>query len=133
MDFQKKLFAYLLLFTSAFLLWSTWQQEQTPPAVAAQQAVVQAMPAASSLVPDAPQAPVTQQQVAPVPFAPATTNLITVKTDVMSLAISPVDGNIVNSSLSNYPLSLDNKEPIAFETMSSMWRVRRDLNPRSSP
>jgi YidC/Oxa1 family membrane protein insertase len=113
MDFQKKIFAYVLLLTSAFLLWSTWQQEHAPtPAaqVVAQEIpsnpsdIVQGMPAQAVAV----TAPTTVAPVA-VPQQPA--QLISVKTDVLDLSINPIDGNLVKSSLLNYPLTIHSKDP----------------------
>lgn len=109
MDFQKKMFAYILLLTSAFLLWSTWQQEHAPATKA--QTVAQEIPASpSNIIPDLPTTNPAPVPV-PIPQAAQTKHLITVTTDVLDLAINPLDGNIVKSSLLNYPLAIHSKEP----------------------
>lgn len=110
MDFQKKIFAYVLLLTSAFLLWSTWQQEHKPATHI--QTITQEIPAISTeIVPELPAVGENNATASdfpiPTPQTAELKHLITVKTDTLDVAIDPADGNMVKSSLLKYPLSMD--------------------------
>ncbi|MES2204373.1 MAG: membrane protein insertase YidC [Pseudomonadota bacterium] len=109
MNFQKKLLPYILLVASAFMLWNFWQVEHAP-------APVQTTTTASSPVPTAaapnapinvPAVPTAQAQPSQVNPVTLNTQLIHVKTDVLDVAIDMNSGNLVQSSLLNFPQSQD--------------------------
>lgn len=133
MDFQKKLFAYVLLVMSAFMLWNAWQEEHAPKADAnvsantqsPNQTVVNAMDSdsasisvtADSMLPDIPEQ---QKQVAVAKVTPEENQanlsnqqqkdqFITVKTGVLDLKINIAGGDLVKSQLLDYPVSLKEK------------------------
>lgn len=113
MDFQKKLFAYVLLIMSAFMLWNVWQQEHAPKQVAVQEEATQHIVQATDSDEVIPDIPAVHSQTLPVVKATPThtkSQMISVKTDVLNLNINTNDGNLVKSELLHYPVSLKEKD-----------------------
>lgn len=114
MNFQKKLLPYILLVASAFMLWNFWQAEHTPAPVQNTTTQVNSPLPASSIsnlnnnpqinVPNVPTAPAQSNALNPTT---STVKLIHVKTDVMEVEIDENSGNLVQSSLLNFPQSQD--------------------------
>lgn len=128
MDFQKRLFAYVLLVMSAFMLWNAWQQEHAPKTSPEQsqaqsntQNIINATSSeqtADNIVPDIPKQQ-TQSAVANNHNAHSANTavdsqqqgkLISVKTNVLDLEINTAGGDLVKSELLDYPLSLKQKD-----------------------
>ncbi|MGD9592019.1 MAG: membrane protein insertase YidC [Candidatus Berkiella sp.] len=109
MELQRiRLFLFVSLIAVAFLLFSAWQQEH-PVDTSTQPAVTES---SQSDIPDvAPiQASQASSAVSPtVSFAPPvnTSELIEIKTDVLSIKVDTVGGDIVRAELLDYPQTLN--------------------------
>lgn len=129
MDFQKRLFAYVVLVMSAFMLWNAWQQEHAPKTSPVQsqaqsntQNIINATNSeqtADNIVPDIPKQQ-TQSAIAnnnnnahsasTAVDSQQQGKLISVKTNVLDLEINTAGGDLVKSELLDYPLSLKQKD-----------------------
>lgn len=118
MDWQRTILIAALAVVS-YLMILQWQkdymqtpaaqvhQAQTSPQSYPQDNQVPVTPAATAAA-DVPQAPANPDTAATVPQAEAkVSGLIEVETDVLSLAINPVGGDIVQVGLKDYPVSID--------------------------
>ncbi len=117
MNFSKKLLPYMLLFISTFMLWNTWSLEHAPKPQ--QNTIVPSTQAPNSNIPlPVEQSTVTEMDNIPhVATAPAKSNgsisttssdsVVHVKTDVMSIDIDMNTGDLVQSSLLEYPQAQD--------------------------
>lgn len=99
----RKLFLYLALGVVAFSLWTAWQQDNAQT-VAKQQALQKTV-TTQTQDQTQPQNGVAQKpQAAHSVIAPAPANrVINIKTDVLSLAIDTLGGNILRADLIKYP------------------------------
>lgn len=118
MNFPKKLLPYIVLVASAFMLWNAWTIEHAPklaetmanPASAIQTASapsVQAVAGNSDNIPAVPQVAAQSNQTLPNQASTETAQLIHVKTDVLDIAIDTRGGNLVQSSLREFPQTQD--------------------------
>ena len=120
MDIQR-LILYAIFFSSAFFLWSAWQQEHAPPPQVAQQAPVNGTakdappPSASTAAPTASPpgaAPGASVPAAPVPAAAASaSSKVTIKTDLYTAEVDTVGGVISLVSLARHQDATDPTKP----------------------
>ncbi|MGR5237311.1 membrane protein insertase YidC [Vibrio alfacsensis] len=100
MDSQRNILLIALALVS-FLLFQQWQVAKNP----APQAVEQAQ--SSSTLP----APSFADELDPVPGQQASAKTITVTTDVLTLSIDTVGGDVVHADLNKYAAELDSSDP----------------------
>ncbi len=120
MDIQR-LILYAIFFSSAFFLWSAWQQEHAPPPQVAQQAPVNGTakdappPSASTAPPTASPpgaAPGASVPAAPVPAPAASASpKVTIKTDLYTAEVDTVGGVISLVSLARHQDATDPTKP----------------------
>lgn len=98
---QIRIALYVALIAVVFLLWQAWEKDY-PPVTPTQPA---AIPTATSVPPSTVQAAATAATAAvPTSHTPnSSTQLVTVETDVLHVAIDPVGGTIVRLALPRYP------------------------------
>jgi len=127
MNFPKKLLPYFLLAVSTFMLWDTWLVEHTVKQTASS-SVVETAESSSALntisstdnIPNVPTA--AHSELHDIASPVASVELIHVKTDVMTLAIDPHTGYIVESSLLDYPKAQDKlDEPLNLFSMDKKY------------
>ncbi|SEA97370.1 MAG: membrane protein insertase YidC [Candidatus Thiothrix putei] len=110
MDSQRP-FLYLTLLFMLFLIWTTWQQDHAPkPPVAAASSVTApaSVDGAAQEVPVQSSVAAIPGQVAPVPAADnGVGQTLTVRTDTLVLRINTRGGEILETDLPTYPVSLD--------------------------
>ncbi|MGB0893156.1 MAG: membrane protein insertase YidC [Parashewanella sp.] len=104
MESQRNLLLVGLLLVS-FLLWQQWQTDKNPQAVATETTVSHTANSSnhSADVPEADNAVPT--------VAPASRELITVKTDQLDIKINPVGGDIVYAALVEHKVEQGKQEP----------------------
>jgi len=125
MDIQR-LILYAIFFSSAFFLWSAWQAEHAPPPAVVKPATpgavqgdvpaptpASAPPAgtaapASTAVPGAPAAPAAAPAAA---ASAATSQPVTIKTDLYTAEVDPVGGVISLVSLAKHQDTTDTSKP----------------------
>lgn len=100
MDSQRNILLIALALVS-FLLFQKWQVETNP----APQPVEQAQ--SSSTLP----APTLADDLDPAPAQQASAKTITVTTDVLTLSIDTVGGDVINADLNQYSAELDSSDP----------------------
>jgi YidC/Oxa1 family membrane protein insertase len=118
MDIQR-LILYAIFFSSAFFLWTAWQQEHAPPpAPAATKAAQPAAPGDAASVPAPPKDVPLPQAGAPlpgattVPTAPAAAApKVTVTTDLYTAEVDTVGGVISLVSLAKHQDATDRTKP----------------------
>lgn len=107
MNFQKKLLPYILLVASAFMLWNAWEIEHAPKQVQNNTTIIPVpttVPAEANAPASIPNIPsVSTQSSSMVAPVTADSPLVHVKTDVLELAIDMKSGNLVQSSLLDFP------------------------------
>ena len=114
----KKLILYALLGLICFSLWDAWEKDypshdaNTVTTVTGQQTQTQDTTSNNSVVTTKGQ--VSEQRKGMGFTKIAEHKLVTVRTDVLDLAIDTVGGNIVQSKLLKYPAELHQEEPITF-------------------
>jgi YidC/Oxa1 family membrane protein insertase len=112
MDFQR-LFLYLALFLISFLLWEAWQRENAPPPVPQTVATPSAGAPSAEVPADVPDTAAAAPSV-PTPGAPAPAasgaGQVEVRTDVLDVVIDLAGGNVRESRLLQYPVSLEQKD-----------------------
>nr|WP_113865668.1 membrane protein insertase YidC [Brenneria salicis]NMN93412.1 protein translocase subunit yidC [Brenneria salicis ATCC 15712 = DSM 30166]RBP64383.1 protein translocase subunit yidC [Brenneria salicis ATCC 15712 = DSM 30166]RLM31401.1 membrane protein insertase YidC [Brenneria salicis ATCC 15712 = DSM 30166] len=120
MDSQRNLLLIALLFVT-FMLWQAWETDKNPPATT--QAIQQATNAASG---DA-----TNQGVP----ASGQGQLITVKTDVLSLTINTRGGDIEQAHLLAYPDTLGSDKPFLLleTTPEFVYQAQSGLTGKNGP
>ncbi|QQZ29058.1 membrane protein insertase YidC [Thiothrix subterranea] len=110
MDSQRP-FLYLTLLFMLFLIWTTWQQDHAPkPPVAAASSVTApaSVDGAAQEVPVQGSVAAIPGQAAPVPAADnGVGQTLTVRTDTLVLRINTRGGEILETDLPTYPVSLD--------------------------
>ena len=105
----RRIVLYMALALVSLSLWNAWQVDYPPPQTIASPAGTQVN--SGQLL---PRIPSTGANTESVPVSPATVSsnsaqLVQVKTDVLQVAIDLNQGNVVNSDLLAYPLSVDEK------------------------
>ena len=104
---QQRPFLYLSLFFIGFLIWSTWQEKNAPPAPVTTSSVENS----SSIPTSVPTASPSAANGTVVPQNTAVNSveakLVHVKTDVLDIYINTVGGTIVQADLPAYPVSLE--------------------------
>ncbi len=132
---NQRFFLYLALVFLLYIIWLTWQQEQTPPSVAQQDVNSQQIGEAidsnsySESSDDIPEAVNTPQSQASTTNNVNETNQpqskskkIHVRTDVLDLIIDTRGGDVRQVELPTYPVSLQQKDQ-AFRLMRSDARI----------
>ncbi|MFN3234366.1 MAG: membrane protein insertase YidC [Gammaproteobacteria bacterium] len=100
MDY-KRIFAYVILFFSAFLLWNAWQAEHAPKTENTQASTTQqSLPTSTA---SAAETTTPGTNVSSVPQIIPQGKRITIKTDVLTVAIDTKGGDLVQSKLHDYP------------------------------
>ncbi|GAB7218848.1 membrane protein insertase YidC [Vibrio comitans] len=92
---------FIALAMVSFLLFQQWQEYKNPTAPATNQAQ-----SSSSSLP----APSMADEMDPAPEANHTASIVTVKTDVLTLSIDAVGGDVVSASLNKYAEEFESKE-----------------------
>ncbi|MEN9423821.1 MAG: rane protein insertase YidC [Pseudomonadota bacterium] len=111
MDSQRP-FLYLTLLFMLFLIWTTWQQDHAPkpPVTAASTVSAPAIPGGNAQEVPAQSAatPATQAgQMTPTADNSAAGQTVTVRTDKLVLKINTRGGEVLETDLPTYPISLD--------------------------
>lgn len=128
MNFQKKLLPYILLVASAFMLWNFWQTEHAPKPVQNTSSIPVPTSsvnntqtnAGSNTVDNVPNVPTAPVQSHPENATAPNQQFIHVKTDVLDIAIDMSSGNLVQSSLLNFPQNQNKPNiPLNLFTMDS--------------
>ena len=101
-------FLYGALVVACLMIWNTWQQEhQTVASTKSIAAASMPTPPAAARTQTSPAIQTTTQVVAKPQVSK---KLITVRTDMLNVAIDPIGGNIVKVSLPQYPKELHSKD-----------------------
>ncbi|CAM2963957.1 membrane protein insertase YidC [Vibrio rarus] len=96
---------FIALAMVSFLLFKQWQTDQNPVAPATNQA--QSSTASNSTLP-APS--FTDEMADPAPESHQKANIVSVKTDVLTLSIDAVGGDVVSAKLNNYAKDFGSEE-----------------------
>ena len=107
MDSQRP-FLYITLLFMLFLIWTTWQQDHAPKPLASAASSVSAptLDSSGQEVPAAQGVPTVPGQAAPAVNGIAG-QTVTVRTDTLVLKINTRGGEILETDLPTYPISLD--------------------------
>lgn len=113
---KQRFFLYAALVAMAFVMWTSWQKEHPQQVSTNHPSVSKASTPVGSDLPSLPLESPQQNSQSELPAVISTTKskakLITVKTDVLQLAISAEGGAIVEAQLLKYPTSLKDKAAI---------------------
>lgn len=118
MNFPKKVLPYILLFISAFMLWNTWSLEHAPKPKENNIISPNKTDLSYPLISEKDNQNPLNESLPNLPNAVEKSNdnsvmnnsRIHIITDVMNLSIDKETGNIVESSLLNYPKSKNNSD-----------------------
>lgn len=128
-----RFFILSALFLVAFMLWNAWENDygKTIPLTPAGTTITSSLPPSTAQVVGSPGAatstPPVTPPTTPVATAQATTvasasvshNLIHVQTDLLSVAIDPVGGGIVQVNLLKYPQKVDTTPSIPYQLFNT--------------
>ena len=107
MDSQRP-FLYLTLLFMLFLIWTTWQQDHAPkPPVSAASSAPAMVNSAGQEVPAQGMPTALPGQAAPLAANGIVGQTVTVRTDTLVLKINTRGGEILETDLPTYPVSLD--------------------------
>ncbi|WMP15723.1 membrane protein insertase YidC [Thiothrix lacustris] len=107
MDSQRP-FLYLTLLFMLFLIWTTWQQDHAPqPPVSAASSAPAMVNSAGQEVPAQGMPTALPGQAAPLAANGIVGQTVTVRTDTLVLKINTRGGEILETDLPTYPISLD--------------------------
>ena len=107
---SQRSFLIIALMAVTFFLWQAWQTDHAPKPSAPVATSADAAQAGVSDVPVASTTPAAGSNELPAQgAAPASTQLISVKTDVLDVLIDPRGGDIVSAKLLAYPETLKDK------------------------
>ncbi len=109
-----RVFLWLTLLGLGWLTYTAWQMDYAaPPAPVTTPAPVTDTPAPAGTLPTlSPSTEPAPPAAAPAVAAPATGELIRVRTDVLDLRISSQGGDLVRADLLEYPVDKDRPEPV---------------------
>jgi len=104
----RRVILYAALAFIVYTLWLNWQHDY-PPAHPVSTNVTLPAPASkeSNMLPDMPGNDTSQVKTSQVIIADKAKNVVTVKTDVMVLTIDAQNGDIINTQLLDYPVSVE--------------------------
>jgi YidC/Oxa1 family membrane protein insertase len=114
MDSQRNILLIALALVS-FLLFQKWQVAQNPAPTAVEQTQ------SSSSVPAAPQSS-DSDEFEPVSTQDVAGKIVTVKTDVLTLSINTVGGDVISAELNQYSKELNSDQPFALLKKNSNFQ-----------